>query len=217
MARLSDWDEQLVGREFPKVTLPAFNLPDIDAEAERKETAQRIATQRVVRRGRDAWEAVTRAETLDQWRAIAAALVIGRDHALRVSGAKAPNGRHYTIALTGWLKQNFGGRPMGKAQRYWCLRFHSNLPAIENWLRSLPDLDRQKLVNPLSVVRRWRRATTPQAQRDALLNAEAAWRRFVACVSALPADQAQLLWQAVSVEAAGRICIKMRFTDAAVI
>lgn len=192
-------------RPILPVTLPKIALPDLDREAladEARAVAARLMEIRTVRRGRDAWEAVAKVETLDQWKAITAALIIGRDHALRVSGAEAPNGRRYTVALTDWLKQNFGSRPMPKAQRYWCLRFHANLPAIEQWLQSVPERERQKLINPLSVVRKWRRATAPQANRDALHDAQVAWRRFVACAKMLPPDQAAPLWQAALAEVA---------------
>jgi len=36
-------------------------------------------------------------------------------------------------------------------------------------------------------------------------DAAAAWRRFVACVEALPGDQALPLWNAVATEAAAHI------------
>jgi hypothetical protein len=55
------------------------------------------------------------------------------------------------------------------------------------------------------VTRRWRAATGQyQAQRfrDAKWEAQAAWKRFVSFVSALPAREAAPLWQMVLTEAA---------------
>ena len=41
------------GREVPPITLPTFNLPDLDTEAEAKEAAERAAITRTIRQGRE--------------------------------------------------------------------------------------------------------------------------------------------------------------------
>ena len=184
----------------------SFELDNIDIEAiERAATAAKFAEHRIVAKGRDAWAAIaqTERETYTRWKAIAAALVIGRNHALRVSNADTPNGAHYTAALTDWLKQNFGNRPMPKATRYWCCRLHENLSDIEKWRATLPESRRAKLINPLSVCRGWLRATQPKSRcaDDPVKAATVAWQRFRSCLERLPADEAQPLWQLIAAEA----------------
>jgi len=61
-----------------------------------------------------------------------------------------------------------------------------------------------RFLHPLSNVRRWRAATAHgngKCPADLKRDAVAAWRRFVACVQALPADQAMPLWQIALAEA----------------
>ena len=181
------------------VTVPELSFlkkgPLVDDEPERREVAARFLEARTVKAGAAAWESLNKAEreTYPRWKAIAAALAIGRNHALRAAGTDIPNGAHYTAALTDWLTKNFGNRPMPKATRYWCLRLHENLGAIEEWRATLPETKRAKLVNPLSVCRAWLRATAHPRSVDPHRTAVLAWRRFVSCVQALPADQASVI------------------------
>lgn len=78
-----------------------------------------------------------------------------------------------------------------------------HLPEIERWREAVGDKRRQTLTNPVSNVRAWRRETgKTKNTRDALAKAEIAWRRFVACVEALPPDQAAPLWQEAQAQAA---------------
>jgi hypothetical protein len=61
-------------------------------------------------------------------------------------------------------------------------------------------LARRQLKHLLSNVAAWRKATQVKST-DPYKAAVLAWRRFVACVEALPSDQARLLWQAALSEA----------------
>jgi hypothetical protein len=86
-------------RPPPPVTLPQLSLlkaPLVDDGAERRAVADKFAEYRTIAKGRDAWLALARTEreTFDKWRLVSAALYCGRNHALRVSGANAPNGHH---------------------------------------------------------------------------------------------------------------------------
>ena len=69
-----------LGEEIPQVpvTLPTLKVADFDIEAEAKEAAARIAERRVIRAGLDAWAAIDKAESFEAWRAIGAALAIGK-------------------------------------------------------------------------------------------------------------------------------------------
>jgi hypothetical protein len=195
------------GDEIPPtpVTLPALRLPEIDKEVIADETravAKRIAERRTVRRGRDAWEAISKAESFEGWKAIGAALAVGKHHALKVTGANAAWGRNYSREFSEWIKQH-GFERMQKSVRSVAIVLHENAEAITTWRDGLPERQRRRLIHPLSVTRRWRAATGQyQAHRfrDAKLEAGYAWRRFVACVSALPEREAAPLWQAVLAE-----------------
>lgn len=98
MARASVWDEGHPGcRIVAPPTLPTFNLSDIDIEREAKEAAARVAERRTIRRGRDAWEQINKAESFDGWKAIGAALAVGKARALKITGANAAWGRRVSF------------------------------------------------------------------------------------------------------------------------
>jgi hypothetical protein len=189
-------------RELAPVTLPklAFMAGQDD---NMKEAAEQIATTRTIRVGRDAWQAINRAESFDGWRAIGAALAVGKHHALKVTGANAAWGRNYSREFAAWMKRH-GFDKMAKSVRSVAVELHENANAIEAWRATLPERQRKRLVHPLSNVRRWRAATAHgngKCPQDLRRDAMAAWRRFVSCVKALPADEAAPLWQAALAEA----------------
>jgi hypothetical protein len=94
---------------------------------------------------------------------------------------------------------------MNKEARWAAVDLVENLSAVEQWLATLPELQRKSLIHPLSVMRRWRRSLTPKAETDAVTKAEAAWTRFVALMETLPPDQAMPLWQTVQSEATAHL------------
>jgi hypothetical protein len=191
----------------PPVTLPQLALDDHHIEIEAREAQARVAERRVVRKGLDAWREINRAESFEGWRAIGAALAVGKAHALRVTGANAAWGRNYSREFSQWMKQH-GFDAMAKSVRSVAIELHENARAIEAWRATLPERQRRRLVHPLSNVRRWRAATGKYPAlrtRDAKWEAEYHWRRFVACVQSLPADQAAPLWQAAHAQAAAAL------------
>jgi hypothetical protein len=198
------WVDELKGYEPAAITLPRFDLPTIDDAAERKAVAERIATTRIIRSGRDAWEQINKAESFDGWKAIGAALSIGKRHALRTTGANAAWGRNYGRAFSDWNKAHgFGTMPKGT--RSWAIALHENAKAIEQWRQGLSEQRRKRLVNPQSVVKRWQKEMhhgDGKCPQDLKRDAVAAWKRFVSCVEMLPPDQAAPLWRAVAAEVA---------------
>jgi len=191
---LNDLGEQ-IGRP---VTLPPLKLLPIDDVAERRELAERLAQERTVRVGRDAWIKIANCQSFDQWRKIGAALSVGKQHALKVSGASEPWGRNYTHAFSRWAKAR-GFKNMAASVRSVAIELYENLPAIEAWRATLSEKQRRSLIHPLSNVRRWRAATTygGKSPADYKMEAVAAWKKFVSCVAMLPTDQAAPLWQMV--------------------
>jgi hypothetical protein len=193
----------------PQVTLPKLRFLEAPDEVEReaREAALRIATQRTIRAGLDAWTAINRAESFDGWKRIGAALAIGRAFALHATGANSPHGRRYSTAFNSWIREHHFDT-MAKPVRSWALALNENLRAIEEWRSTLPDRERRRLINPQSVVKRWQRATAQPLAKpadDPAQAAAAAWRRFVASVEALPPDQAAPLWQTIQAEAAANL------------
>jgi hypothetical protein len=100
------------------------------------------------------------------------------------------------------MKQH-GFDKMAKSVRSVAVELHENANAIEAWRATLSDKRRQRLIHPLSNVRRWRASLNHgngKCPADLKRDAMAAWRRFVCCVRLLPEDQAAPLWQAALAE-----------------
>src|SRR5215472_2024889 len=194
--RLSALDE----REIVSVTLP--RLVFMAGRDDPKTVADQISTMRTIRAGRDAWQAIGKAESFEAWRSIGAALAIGKAHALRVTGANRAAGQHYCREFGKWVRK-YGFDQMPKSSRSVAILLHENATAIEEWRATLPERQRRRLVHPLSNVRAWRASTVNgngKCLQDLKREAKRAWRRFVSCVRLLPEDQAAPLWQAVSAD-----------------
>jgi hypothetical protein len=86
--------------------------------------------------------------------------------------------------------------------RSYATELHENIKEIERWRASPPERKR-RLLNPQSIVKRWRKETQPHAQQvqDGIKAAAYAWRHFVELMEPLPADQAAPLWQAAYMQA----------------
>jgi hypothetical protein len=187
---LNDLGEQIFERP---VSMPRLNLPAYDDSEERRELAAKLARERTVRAGAEAWAEISKLGSFSAWCKIGAALAIGRDHALRTSGASAPMGRPYSWTFSAWCrKHGFGS--MSPAIRSWCLALNENLAAITAWRDSLPTgRGRRRPVNPQSCVKGWQKAQANgngHARTDWQREAISAWKRFCFCVEALsPADQ----------------------------
>jgi DNA-directed RNA polymerase specialized sigma24 family protein len=80
-----------------------------------------------------------------------------------------------------------------------------NAEAINRWRDTLPEKDRRRLNTAQANVHRWQKSLQPQAKPDALAQAQAALARFLACIEALPPDQAAPLWLTVQEQAARRL------------
>ena len=182
----------------PPVTLPRIVLPTID---EAEEIAARFREQRTVRAGIESWQAIGRANGFEAWKTIGAALAVGKAHALRVTGANQAWGRNYSRAFCEWIEAHRFEK-MAPSVRSVAIDLHENVGAIEQWRSTLNEKDRRRLVHPLSNVRRWRQSLMQKPKPDAVKAAEIAWRRFVACVEALPREQAASFWQSVHVQTA---------------
>jgi hypothetical protein len=207
-SRAAGWRAELAvdsGKRPPApITVPQYDLPDLDVEAIQAETREAQARVRVIRAGRDAWEQIAKSGSFSGWVAIGRALAVGRDFALRATGANAPMGRRYCAEFSQWVEAH-GFAGMQKSLRSTAIELAENIEAVEAWRATLPERQRKRLVHPLSNVRRWRASAAHSNGRsptDLRRDAKAAWARFCASVRALPADEAMPLWQAAQAELA---------------
>jgi hypothetical protein len=155
MPRASEWDREIRGREVPPPTMPRLAFTDYDTEIEAQEAAARVAERRVVRQGLDAWRAIGKAESFEAWKVIGAALMVGRNIAMRKTFANRPQGPRYCRELGKWCREyGFGG--IHKAIRTAAIDLHENISAIEAWRMSLPERKRKRMQGPWQNVRQWR-------------------------------------------------------------
>jgi hypothetical protein len=179
---------------------PTARRPDLDVEAIEAEARQAAARVRVIRAGRDAWAEINRAASFTGWVAVGKALAVGRDFALRVTGANRPEGRRYCAEFSQWIEQH-GFAGMQKSVRSVAIELAENIEAVEQWRATLPERQRRRLMHPLSNVRRWRASThrNGKCADDLKRDAVAAWARFRSCLEAMPSDQSRLLSEARSI------------------
>jgi hypothetical protein len=179
--------------------LSILKTPVVDDEAER--VADKFAEYRTVRAGVECWQAIGRAESFEAWVKIGKALQIGRDYSLKTTGANRPMGQIYCKAFSAWLaKCGFNG--IEKTVRSAALDLVEHLAEIEAWRATLSEKRQRQLKHPLSNVAAWRKATAEAKSTDPYKAAVLAWRRFCACVTALPADEARPLWATAQAQAA---------------
>jgi hypothetical protein len=205
MARVSAWDDPR--DERPKPTLPAFRLPDIDAENERREAAARIVEIRTVRQGAEAWASLSKAASYDAWLLIGRACLVGRKIALARSGANRAIGNVYSRAFHAWAKEVGGFAGLTASTRSDAITLAENESAITAWRNGLPRRQRQRLINPQSVVSRWRAATQADGRsaQDLRRDALAGWRKFVSCLEMMPSADAGELWEMAYTQAAAHM------------
>ncbi len=131
-------------------------------------------------------------------------LLVGRNFALRQTGANAPSLQLYSKAFSQWIAQH-GFQKMRKSDRSVAIELAENADAITAWRNSLPERKRRRLVHPLSVTRRWKASLVHGDGRwpqDLKREAVTAWRRFLSCTQALPPEQAAPIWQMALAEVA---------------
>jgi hypothetical protein len=201
------WEHEAAARDPATVTLPRLKLAEIDAAAERKETAARIVERRIIRTARDTWASASKANSWEATTAIGAALLIGRNYALRVTGLDVPHGRHYSMALRSWMRTN-GFATMSNQTRKHIVILTENAAAVTAWRNGLPERERNRIANPQHLYRRWQASLKnghgkclDYVRRDAVT----ALRRFITSVKLLPAHEAAPLWQAVMAEASAHV------------
>jgi hypothetical protein len=115
--------------------------------------------------GAAAWAAVSKATDFASWKAIATALSIGRQYALRLAKVNGPHGKAYSRAFLTWTAANgFSSMPFGL--RAACIRLADNMGQIEEWRQGLSQEERASQNNPQVVLRSWRRSAAAQRRHQ---------------------------------------------------
>jgi hypothetical protein len=111
-------------------------------------------TDDTVVRGQEAWKCLkeTGRTSWEQWKVVGKALVVGRDHALKVAKTDKPNGKRYSEAFHSWLQIHCFDA-IEKADRHKLLSIMEDLDRIEKWRDGLTDAHRAAWNHPSTV---WR-------------------------------------------------------------
>ena len=188
------------------VTLPDLSFlkkgPPVDDEPELRETAGRFLEARTIKAGAECWQAQGRSNSFAAFLKIGRALLLGRKFVLESTGANAPMGARYCVAFSKWTEAH-GFVGMQSSLRSVCIDLAENSDAITAWRNGLPERQRKRLVHPLSVTRRWLASThaNGKSPTDLRRDAKAALTHFRSCVTALPRDEARVLWRLIAAEA----------------
>jgi len=185
--------------ERPPVSLAKVTLPEGI-----EDNANRFLQFRTIKLGYEAWQAIDKAASFSAWCRIGAALSIGKAEVLRTTGANQAVGQYYCQAFHRWtVDHGFGTMP--HSDRSHAIALHENLAAITAWRDGLPERKRKHLITAQANVKRWRASLdrgNSKCPADLKREAMAAWRRFRACLEALPEDQAASVWRTVQPEIA---------------
>jgi hypothetical protein len=126
-------------------------------------------TDRTILHGQQAWHRLGRDHSLENWRHVGAALLIGRSWAMREAGVNRPVGRRYNILFAAWLNK-FGFENLDKADRSRLFAVMDHLPEIEAWRATLTPTERLRLNHPSAVLRKWKSANAISQNRNSRLS-----------------------------------------------
>jgi len=192
-------------RAATPITLPQFTIMAEALPDDNSAKAAAIVKLRIIRAGRDAWQEIAKSESFEAWVQIGAALVIGKQHALRLSRGNAPWGRNYCREFAAWAAQ-MGFAPMRASDRSYAIALSENLGSITAFRAGLSDRERGRLVTAQSNVKRWKASTEHrrhQCPSDLKRRATMHWRRFFATFRMLEPKERGKLWHASLAEMAG--------------
>jgi hypothetical protein len=121
--------------------------------------------ERICRQGTQAWLRLKKDKNWTDWLAVGEAHAIGREWAMRMAGTNQPQGKAYNTTFGEWLaKYKFDD--MDKGDRSRLFEVMDNLPAIEEWRRTLPRNLRLKLNHPNAVLRKWKAQMAPEPRTE---------------------------------------------------
>jgi hypothetical protein len=159
----------------------------IKAEAQRN-----AADMRVILAGVKAWRDINFNCSLEKWRAVGAALNVGREQALRETKQNNTIGGKYTKALGKWIQEN-GFEGMAKNTRCWTLTLFDKYAEVSQWWNNLELYHRRRLLAPQSILSAYRAATTPPRPIDLRRNALSGFRKFMSAFKRMKETDAAAL------------------------
>jgi hypothetical protein len=145
---------------------------------------------RICRLGAKAWKRLKSEASYRDWIAVAEALSIGRDWAMKEAGKNCPQGRGYNTAFSTWL-QRYKLDDLGKMARSRALQLFDNLPQIEAWRASLTADQRAELNYPGTILRKWHASKRPVVAKKPRLPAQTTQdihKQFVEMARRLPRE-----------------------------
>jgi hypothetical protein len=111
----------------------------------------------IVELGRAAWARRKQGADWEDWKAVGAALLVGRQEAMRKAQTNKPTGKAYTTAFSNWLQINQFD-DLDKSDRAKLLSIMERLDEVEAYRASLSPAERMRWNHPNSV---WRAFTCP--------------------------------------------------------
>jgi hypothetical protein len=114
--------------------------------------------ERVSKSGASAWQRLKKVKDWHDWLKVGEALLVGREWAMNQASANQPVGAAYNMAFGEWL-QRYKLHDMDKGDRSRLFTVMQDLPAIEEWRRTLTLTERLKLNHPNAVLRKWQANT----------------------------------------------------------
>jgi hypothetical protein len=125
----------------------------------------------VLAEGEAALKRIRGSRPMDDWVKIGAALLVLRKRAMVDVGAPKPRGLHYVVRNSALVRQH-GFTVISKSARQTAMLVVENLPAIEEWLKTLDDERRTSLHHPMCLWRQW----LAHKRYDKNRTSEGAWR-----------------------------------------
>jgi hypothetical protein len=111
-----------------------------------------------IRSGREALDRIANCQAWADWLSIGAALLIGRNAAMREANTNQPVGRRYNEVFGDWLAR-LGFDRIDKSVRARLMECMDHRAEIETWRSTLAINKRMELNHPTTVLRHWRAAT----------------------------------------------------------
>jgi hypothetical protein len=114
-----------------------------------------------IKQGQESWQRhIHKGDaTWNDWTAIGAALLIGRQDAMAAAETEQPIGSRYNSEFGSWLAHHHFDN-IDKGDRIRLIEVIDNLPAIEAWRATLTQTARLRLNHPSSILRKWKAAAT---------------------------------------------------------
>jgi hypothetical protein len=123
----------------------------------------------LIKQGQESWQRhIHKGDaTWNDWMAIGAALLIGRQDAMAAAETEQPIGSRYNSEFGSWLAHHHFDN-IDKGDRSRLIEVIDNLSAIQAWRATLTQTARLRLNHPSSILRKWKAASEVKEPRPTL-------------------------------------------------